>query len=143
MFEGLLIQVFMIVLFASVVMGLTGFGFALAALPLLTLFLPPKTAVPLITVCSVFLNGYTLYKVWRSVQVRRILPLIVMGVLGMICGTYFLVSVEIATLKLCIGLVTVLFAAASLMGFRREIKNEKRACVPVGFLSGLLGGACP
>jgi uncharacterized membrane protein YfcA len=141
MFEGLLIQVLIIVLFASVVMGLTGFGFALAALPLLTLFLPPKTAVPLITVCSVFLNGYTLYKVRRSVQVRRILPLIVMGVLGMICGTYFLVSVEMTTLKLCVGFVTVLFAAASLIGFRREIKNEVRACVPVGFLSGLLGGA--
>ena len=141
MLEGLMIQVLIIVLFASVVMGLTGFGFALAALPLLTLFLPPKTAVPLITVCSVFLNGYTLYKVRRSVQIRRILPLSIMGVLGMICGTYFLVSVEITTLKICIGLVTVLFSAASLMGFRREIKNERRACVPVGFLSGLFGGA--
>jgi uncharacterized membrane protein YfcA len=141
MLEGILIQVLIIVLFASVVMGLTGFGFALIALPLLILFLPFKVAVPLITVCSVFLNAYMLHTVRRSVQIRRILPLTVMGILGMITGTYFLVSVEITTLKLLIGLVVILFAAAFLSGFGWKIKNERLAFVPVGFLSGLLGGA--
>ena len=141
MLEGILIQTLIVVLFASVVMGLTGFGFALIALPLLIIFLPLKTAVPLITLCSVILNGYMLYNVRRSVQVRRILPLTVMGVLGMITGTYFLVSAEITTLKLFIGLMVALFAVIYLTGFTWKIKNERLAFVPVGFLSGLLGGA--
>lgn len=59
----------------------------------------------------------------------------------MIFGTYFLVSLESGFLKLGIGVVTLLFACASLLGLKREIGNLKNASIPIGFLSGLLGGA--
>ena len=63
------------------------------------------------------------------------------GITGMILGTYFLVSLDSQIIKLCIGVVTVLFAAASMMGMRREIPNVKLASVPVGLVSGILGGS--
>ena len=128
-------------LVASTVMGLTGFGFALISLPMLSLFISPKVAVPLITVCSVFLSGYTLYEARKSVQPREIATLVVSGVIGMIIGTYFLVSLDSRALRLAIGAVTVVFAAASMMGLRWEISNTSQASIPVGLISGILGGS--
>jgi len=138
---GVLMVAALIILAASTVKGLTGFGFALTALPLLTIFLEPRTAVPLITVCSVFLDGYTLYEARRFVQFREILPMLVSGIVGMILGTYFLVSLDSQVIRIAIGAVTVLFAAASMAGVRREISNARAASVPIGLVSGVLGGS--
>jgi uncharacterized membrane protein YfcA len=129
-----------IILIASIVKGLTGFGFALTSLPLLTMFLTPKTAVPLITVCSVFLDGYTFSEARRLVQYKEISPLVVSGIVGMILGTYFLVSLDSDAIRLAIGMVTLLFTLASLMGVKREISNARTASIPVGLISGVLGG---
>jgi uncharacterized membrane protein YfcA len=129
-----------IILIASIVKGLTGFGFALTSLPLLTMFLTPKTAVPLITVCSVFLDGYTFSEARRLVQYKEISPLVVSGIVGMILGTYFLVSLDSDAIRLAIGIVTLLFTLASLMGVKREISNARTASIPVGLISGVLGG---
>ncbi len=138
---GVLIVVAFFILIASTIKGLTGFGFALTSLPLLSIFISPKTAVPLITVCSVFLDGYTLYEARRSVKYREIITLVIAGILGMILGTYFLVSLDSQELKIAIGVVTVLFAAASMMGIRREVSNTNVANIPVGLISGILGGS--
>ena len=138
---GSLLVVAIIVLVASIVKGLTGFGFALTSLPLLSLFISPKVAVPLITVCSVFLDGYTLYEARKSVRYREIVSLVASGIIGMILGTYFLVSLDSQALRLAIGAVTVLFAAASMIGVRRDISNTNLASIPVGLISGVLGGS--
>lgn len=130
-----------IILLASTVKGLTGFGFALTSLPLLSIFLDPQTAVPLITICSVFLDGYTLYEARREVQYREIIPLILSGITGMLFGAYVLVSLDSQIIRLVIGVVTVLFTLASFMGLKHEITNTKLASIPVGLLSGLLGGS--
>jgi uncharacterized membrane protein YfcA len=142
MFEtGTLLLVAGIILVASMVKGLTGFGFALTSLPMLSLFLAPKTAVPLITVCSVFLDGYTLYEAREHVQYKKIIPLVVSGIAGMVLGTYFLVSLDSQIIKLVIGVITVLFTVASFMGVKREISNTRLASIPVGLMSGILGGS--
>ena len=138
---GVLLLVAFIVLVTSTLKGLTGFGFALTSLPLLSLFISPKEAVPLITVCSVFLDGYTLYEAKKSVQYREIITLVVSGIIGMILGTYFLISLDSQVLRLAIGVITVLFAAASIKGVRWEISNTKLASIPVGLISGVLGGS--
>ena len=130
-----------IIFLASTVKGLTGFGFALTSLPLLSIFLDPQTAVPLITICSVFLDGYTLYEARREVQYREIIPLVASGITGMLFGAYVLVSLDSQNIRLVIGVVTVLFTLASFMGLKREITNTKLASIPVGLLSGLLGGS--
>ena len=129
-----------IILIASVVKGLTGFGFALTSLPLLSIFIAPKTAVPIITICSVFLDGYTLYDARKHVQYKEIITLVVSGITGMILGTYFLVSLDSQIIRLVIGIVTALFTIASMMGVKREISNTRLASIPVGLLSGVMGG---
>jgi uncharacterized membrane protein YfcA len=130
-----------IVFIASTVKGLTGFGFALTSLPLLSIFLAPQTAVPLITICSVFLDGYTLYEARKEVQYREIIPLVASGITGMLLGTYFLVSLDSQLIRLFIGVITVLFTLASFIGIKYKISNTRLASIPVGLLSGVLGGS--
>jgi uncharacterized membrane protein YfcA len=136
-----LIIVALIILVASSVKGLTGFGFALTSMPLLTIFLEPRTAVPLITMCSVFLDGYTLWEARKQVQYKGIIPLVISGIIGMTMGTYFLVSLDSEDIRLGIGVVTIIFTIASMMGIRKEISNIKMASIPVGLVSGILGGS--
>ena len=136
-----LIIVALIILVASSIKGLTGFGFALTSMPLLTIFLEPKTAVPLVTVCSIFLDGYTLYEARKQVQAKGLIPLVLSGIIGMIIGTYVLVSLDSEAIRLGIGAVTVLFTLASMMGIRKEMPNLKLASIPVGLVSGVLGGS--
>ena len=138
---GTLVLAAGVILLASTVKGLTGFGFALTSLPLLSLFMPPKTAIPIITICSVFLDGYTFYDTREHVQYKEISLLVVSGIVGMIIGTYFLVNLDSQIIRLVIGMVTVLFTIASFRGVKYEISNTRLASIPVGLLSGILGGS--
>lgn len=138
---GTLVLVSGVILLASTVKGLTGFGFALTSLPLLSLFMEPKVAIPIITICSVFLDGYTFIEAREHVQYREISLLVVSGIVGMFLGTYFLVKLDSEVIRLVIGVVTVLFTVASFRGVRYEISNTRLASIPVGLLSGILGGS--
>jgi len=60
------------------------------------------------------------------------------GIAGIPIGTYLLINLDADILKIFIGSVIIPFAIASLMGFKRQIKNEKLAFAPVGLTSGLL-----
>jgi uncharacterized membrane protein YfcA len=68
---------------ASVLRGFTGFGFGLAAVPLLSMALPPAQVVPLVVTLQVVIGGAGLRAAatecdWRAV--RMLLPGLVLGV---------------------------------------------------------------
>ena len=132
---------FLIILFSGMVAGLTGFGYALVSVPLLILFLPPKLVVSIILLLSFGINVFILLDVRKSIDIKRVLPLIISGIVAMPFGVYLLKIMDVMTLKVFIGCVIALFGIAFLSGFRREVKNEKLALIPVGLASGLLNGS--
>ncbi len=132
---------FLVVLLAGLTQGLTGFGYALVAVPLLIIFLPPKTVVPLVLIHCAFTNTLVLLDAWRWVDLKRIWPLMLAGIAGMPLGTYLLVALPVDTLKVFMGSVIALSALAMLLGWKHEIRNERLACAPVGVASGLLSGS--
>ncbi len=126
---------------AGTTLGLTGFGFALVAVPIMIIFLSPKIAVPIILMHATLISLIILFESRKWVDLKRIWPLMVASIAGIPVGTYLLVVLDASILKVFIGAVIVPFAIASLMGFKRQIKNEKLAFAPVGFISGLLSGS--
>ena len=56
-------------------------------------------------------------------------------------GAHLLVIMNEDLLKIFIGSMILLFGILLLLGFRKQFKNEKLAMLPVGMLSGLLGGS--
>lgn len=135
-----LIAGFSVIFLAGMTQGLTGFGFALVAVPILIIFLPPKIVVPVVLIHSALINMFILFKVREWVDLKRIVPLMIAGVAATPIGTYLLIILDVNLLKILIGTVIALSAVALLRGFRMEIKNERLAFGPVGFISGILNG---
>lgn len=131
----------LIILAAGLIQGLTGFGFGLIAVPMLLLFLPPKTVVPVVTVLGLLITTIMLVKLKYRVEWKRIRFLAIAGIIGMPLGTYLLVAVSGDMLKVAIGIVVASFGVLSLAGFRREIKSEGIASALVGFASGVIKGS--
>ena len=138
---SVIIAALLAVFLAGLIKGLTGFGFALVAVPIMTIFLSPKKVIPIVLIHAILIILVLLYQARKWVDLKRIWPLMIAGVVGMPFGTYLLIVLKVETLKVLIGSVIVLFALAFLKGFKKKIKSEKLAFAPVGFISGLLAGS--
>ncbi|MBI2910052.1 MAG: sulfite exporter TauE/SafE family protein [Chloroflexi bacterium] len=112
---------------AGMMQGLTGFGFALVAVPILVVFLPPQTVVPIVLVHSALINIFIFSRVRQWVDLRRIIPLMIAGVIGTPIGTYLLIILDVKPLRILIGVVIALSALALLKGFKVAVKNERLA----------------
>jgi uncharacterized membrane protein YfcA len=140
--DPLLIALGLATLFAGGFMqGLSGFGFALIGVPVLSLFLSPKVAAPIIVSCVLVSNLLVLYNARRDVQLRRIWPLCLAGVLGVPFGAWLLHGLSVDGLRLLMGSVVTAAAALMALGVRVGIKRERLAFLPVGFSSGMLSGS--
>jgi uncharacterized protein len=129
------------ILLAGVTSGLTGFGFALIAVPLLVIFLPAKAVVPIVMLLSNLTHFVILWQTRGQFDLPRVWRLMLAGCIGMPLGTYLLLLLDARALKILIGAVITVFALALLLGLKKPIRNEKLASFPVGFVSGLLSGS--
>ncbi|MBI2910055.1 MAG: sulfite exporter TauE/SafE family protein [Chloroflexi bacterium] len=130
-----------VIFLAGMMQGITGFGFALVAVPIMVALLPPKEVVPVVLIHSALINIFILFKVREWVDLKRIIPLMIAGVVATPLGTYLLIMLDVQLLKVLIGVVIAVSAVALLRGFRVEIRNERLAFGPVGLISGILSGA--
>jgi len=127
--------------FAGLITGITAFGFALVAIPLLILFFDPKVAVPIVTISSTLTGMYLFFELRNMMQIKKIIPLIIGGIIGLPFGVYILAVLDKDILKISVGALITVFAFLLALGIKREIKSEKYASVLVGMLSGLLKGS--
>src|SRR5512135_2408058 len=109
------------VFLASVIKGITGFGFNLLALSVLVLFLSPKVIVPVIALLSVTGSLYLLLSLYKHIQIRRILPLMMGALISIPLGVSILILLKPETLKVLIGLVITVFTMLFAAGYRKEI----------------------
>ena len=126
---------------AGLASGLTSFGCALVAVPLLTLFLPPRTVVPLVLFITNVSHAIVLADTWKLVELKRIWLLVVCGGISTALGTYLLLILDGSVLKLGVGSIIVLSAVALLLGFDRPLRHQKASLASIGILSGLRSGA--
>ncbi len=130
-----------IFLISATLQGLTGFGFSILAVPLITLFISPKTAVPILLIYSMIINIVVLYSARKAVNLKKIWILLAAGIITMPLGAHLLVIMDEGLLKIFIGSIILIFGTLLLIGFRKQFRNEKLTMLPVGMLSGLLGGS--
>jgi uncharacterized membrane protein YfcA len=131
----------LLVLFtAAALQGLTGFGYSLLSLPLLAFFMPVRTAVPMLSLTSIFLNLLVFVRARRWARPVRILPLLAAGAVSIPAGVWVLNHGDQALMKSVIGILVILSASLYLSGFRIEVRREWLAMIPVGILSGLMNG---
>jgi len=129
---------FSVVLFGSIIQGMTGFGGGLLIGPALTLFLEPKLVVMIIMFTGVGNLLFVVYHARRHITVARALPLIVPGILGIPLGAYILHKVASSITSLTIASVSIVFSTVLLLGYRMPIKREAMASLGFGFTSGVM-----
>jgi uncharacterized membrane protein YfcA len=125
----------------SLVAGVTGFGYALVSTPLMVLALPATIAVPLQGLATMVVTIWMGWRLRSWVQVRRVLPLGIAGIVGVPIGTWLLLVLEIQTLKIIIGVISMLGALASMAGWRRPIVESWRTRSGIGLLAGVMSGS--
>jgi uncharacterized membrane protein YfcA len=131
----------LVVIFVSgMLQSLSGFGFCLLAVPVITIYMKATEVVPLMIILGIALNGTVAVRARKHVDLRSIWPLVVTGVAFTPLGTWALKTADDSLIKAALGVVICAFAAALLGGLKFRVKREKVWFVPIGALSGFLGG---
>lgn len=129
-----------ITLLAATVNGALGYGFSSITVPLALLFLSNRVLNPALIIIEVPLNAYVLWVNRASLGAvwRRVLPMIVGLIPGIVAGTFMLSSVSPDWLKFYTYLVLLPLILLQAAGFRRPIKAERSAGLVFGAGVGVL-----
>ena len=136
-----------VVLLSACVQSMTGFGFAVLAVPLLALVWPPIDAVAI----SFVLSTLCVALLWPQLRSAERMPIVrslfLAALLGLPLGLWALQHLDLQAMRMAIGVVTL--ATAAVFGFasgRRE--SSDGAAVPntattlaTGLVAGVLTGA--
>jgi len=126
----------------GLVNGLSGFGFAIMALGMWLLFLPPTLAGPLVVVSIIGSNLQALPRVWPQINLRHTAPFVAGGVLGVPLGVALLGLVSVPLFKGFVAGVILVFLATMLI-FGKRIRLPARAerfNPAIGLIGGTMSG---
>ena len=127
---------------AAVCQSLTGFGFALVMLPLLSLVWDVKSAVVTTSVLSTISLLPLALQARRHVRLATTLAMVAGSLVGTPVGLWILEWIDPQALKIFVGVVVI---AASIIAYRvRQVKAMQARAVPAavtGVMSGVLGGS--
>ncbi len=121
--------------------GVISFGFPLIALPILSLVLPPKSAIFLLFFSLIFLNIREI-KFKNLKDYKRIIPLGSGIFIGIIVGSIIFHKVENEFISKMIGLTIILSAITNFYGLKinQSLLINKWFSLSYGLFAGLIGG---
>jgi hypothetical protein len=127
--------------FAGVLRGFTGFGFALAAVPALTLVATPVEVVPCVMVLQVVAGVQLIGRTWHDVDWRAVRPLLVAALIATPLGTVALDGLPADPMRAVIGLAVLGSVVVLGAGVRMPREPTLALRLGIGALSGLLNGS--
>lgn len=128
------------IVFAAVLRGFTGFGFALAAVPLVSLAISPRQAVPMVILQQLLLGLVDGVRAWRDCDRRSVLQLAAGSVIGVPAGIIALDLMPGTVTRMAIAFI-VLAAIVLLWKPRRlPFTPGARTAASAGFIAGLFNG---
>lgn len=138
------IVVFSIAVFtAAFVTGVAGFAFGLVAAAIWLHVLTPAQSAVLVTAYAIIVQGYAAWKLRRAIKWRRVLPLLIGGVIGIPLGIALLRIVPAASVRIGVGMFLIAFSLYNLLKPKVPQFPGDRPITDggIGVLSGVLGGA--
>jgi uncharacterized membrane protein YfcA len=125
---------------AALLRGFTGFGFAIAAVPLLSLVLPPTHVVPLAVVLQVLASVVDFRSAARITDWRSLVWLSPGLVVGTPLGLWMLTRLSADAARLTIGLLILASAVMLGRGLRLPARPASWFVALVGGISGVMNG---
>lgn len=138
--SGHVVALIAITLFAAIVNGGLGYGFSSITVPLALLFMSNRVLNPALVLIEVALNAYVLFVNRDALGLiwKRMIPIVVGLLPGVILGTLIVTSLESSWLKLWTYLVLLPLILLQAAGVRRPIQAERAVGYPFGFGLGVL-----
>ncbi len=131
------------VLVAAFLKGIVGFGFPTTSTTLLALFVDVRTAVALVILPNIVMDGYQMLRRGQLLATAgRLFFVLVAGAGGIVLGTKLLVMLPAWVATLVLGLFTLAFVALNATAFSPRLAPRwERPLGPVaGLVSGVVGG---
>jgi len=129
-----------VVFAAGVLRGFTGFGFALVAVPAITLLVEPAAVVPAILIVAVVAGAELVPQAWPAVHWPSMRLLLGGAALGTPVGMIALKLLPANTMRVIIGVVVLAMVGLLWRGFKLKAAPPRRTQLGIGMLSGLLNG---
>jgi hypothetical protein len=128
------------ILVAGVLRGFTGFGFALAAVPLGSLVLPPSRVVPVVLLLQLAIGARDVLRERRLAD-RFSVPRLALGCLaGTPLGVAALATLPQPVVRLALGAIVCVAVAATWHGPARPMPRRTMLAVLAGVASGFCNG---
>ncbi|MCK0125155.1 hypothetical protein BXY82_3065 [Gelidibacter sediminis] len=141
-----LIILFVISYIAATVSGAAGFGGALIILPFVINIVGLQTAVPILTIASIFGNASRVWFGRYELKWRPIIYFLLAALPLTILGSYLFTDINSKIIKIGIGVVLILLVGYRRLKIKKIVLGEKGMLIGgglTGFLSGLIGSAGP
>lgn len=127
----------LIVAFAYTVVGLTGFGASMVAMPMLVHLLPLRLALPMMLIYDLVGGVAIGVRNRKSVDRRELIRLLPFMLIGVVLGVTVLVKAPERVLLLLLGAFVLAFAGWSLLFRPRQKPIAPGWAVPLGTVGGV------
>jgi uncharacterized membrane protein YfcA len=125
---------------SGLIRGFTGFGFAIAAVPLLSLLLPPAQAVPIVLVMQFLVGLVGLRGAMRICDWRSVRLLVIGAVVATPLGVWGLAHLPSTPVRAAIAAIVLLSVAVLGRGARLRRAVGAGGVLSFGALAGLFNG---
>jgi len=142
--DGMTLEIllFLLATFAGAfVAGLSGFAFGLVAASLWLYILTPSQSATLIVAFGLLVQGYSVWKLRRALDWRRLWPFVAGAALGVPIGVTLLTWSDPRNVRIAVGIFLVIYTLYAFL--RPALKPVAAGGVGdaiVGFFNGVLGG---
>lgn len=128
------------VLLAAVLRGFSGFGFALAAVPMISMVVDPAKAVAIAIVVQAVVGVRDVVQMRAVLDAPGLKRLSLGALLGTPIGLLGLVYLDAATIRMVIAAIVIIGVLFLLRRVQPDMPANLRLAAPTGLLAGLFGG---
>ena len=127
---------------AGIVQGATGFGSGLILNAFWLHILEPSIAIPLNIISCLFISGFPIYKLRKTLDFSKLKSLIYLGLIGIPIGVFILSKTEPIAFKVAVGLLLIIYSIWMFVsrGVYFKLNSNPLMDKLVGLVSGIMGG---
>ena len=131
----------LIILFAGLVRGFSGFGFSMIIVISLSVFFTPAEIVPTILLLEVVASIWLLPGVWKDIDWYSLRWLAAGVLIGSPVGVYALVSIPAKIMQVTIACIVIVLVILLWRGTRLIVMPRRSTTILAGTISGIINGA--
>ena len=126
---------------SAIIRQISGFGFALLSMPLITLIAGIRIATPLVAITATTIGCLVAAESWRDADRKALWRLLVTALIGIPLGILLFSHLAEVWVKRGLGAMLLLYGLYSLLMPPLPLLHNKVSTALFGFVSGVLTGA--